>query len=132
LDIPQTDLVINAELPRNPVNYIHRVGRTARAGRRGLAVSLVSETDVKLVHAAEKASGRELTKCEQVTDEIAVQLLGPATKAARLVKLKLMDIGFDELVQKFKSRKARDRKERQRLDQSLRKQEAAALKDHSK
>lgn len=99
-----------------------------RAGRRGRAVSLVAETDVKLVHAAEKASGRELVKCQEVTDEIAVTLLGPTTKAARLVKLKLADIGFDELVQKFKERKARDRKERQRLDRALRKQERQAQK----
>ena len=126
LDIPHTDLVINAELPRNPVNYVHRVGRTARAGRRGRAVSLVAETDIQLVHAAEKASGRELVKCEAVTDEIAVKLLGPTTKAARLVKLKLADIGFDELVQKFKERKVRDRKERQRLDRALRAQAASA------
>lgn len=128
LDIPHTDLVINAELPRNPINYVHRVGRTARAGRRGLAVSLVAETDIQLVHAAEKASGRELVKCEPVTDDIAVSLLGPTTKAARLVKLKLADIGFDELVQKFKERKVRDGKERQRLDRALRKQEVHSKK----
>lgn len=116
LDIPHTDLVINVELPRNPVNYVHRVGRTARAGRRGRAVSLVAESDISLVHAAERASGRELVKCLAVTDEIAVTMLGPAAKAARLTKLKLADIGFDELLQKFKERKVRDRKERQRRE----------------
>jgi ATP-dependent RNA helicase DDX49/DBP8 len=126
LDIPFTDLVINCELPRNPVNYVHRVGRTARAGRRGRAVSLVSEHDIALVHASEKASGRELLKNKEVTDDIAVTMLGTATKASRLAKLKLQDIGFDELVQKFKERKARDRKERQRIEKALRKQEKAA------
>ena len=49
-------------------------------------------------------------------------MLGPVTKAARLAKMKLMDIGFDELVKNFKERKARDRKERQRIERSLRKQ----------
>jgi ATP-dependent RNA helicase DDX49/DBP8 len=86
----------------------------------------VSEHDIELVHAAEKASGRELLKNKEVTDDIAVTMLGTATKASRLAKLKLQDIGFDELVQKFKERKARDRKVRQRIEKALRKQEKAA------
>eukprot|EP00536_Pseudo-nitzschia_multiseries_P003995 jgi/Psemu1/302271/fgenesh1_kg.64_\ len=130
LDVPSVDLVINSELPRNPVSYVHRIGRTARAGRRGRAISLVSEQDVSLVHAAEEITGRPLEKCSEITDEAAIRMLGPVTKAARLAKMKLMDIGFDELVKKFKERKARDRKERQRIERSLRKQakKAAAKK----
>ena len=122
LDVPTVDLVINSELPRNPVSYVHRIGRTARAGRRGRAISLVSEQDVSLVHAAEEITGRPLEKCSEITDDAAIRMLGPVTKAARLAKMKLMDIGFDELVKKFKERKARDRKERQRIERSLRKQ----------
>lgn len=122
LDVPSVDLVINSELPRNPVSYVHRIGRTARAGRRGRAISLVSEQDVSLVHAAEEITKRPLLKCSEITDDAAVRMLGPVTKAARLAKMKLMDIGFDELVKKFKERKARDRKERQRIERSLRKQ----------
>lgn len=130
LDIPSVDLVINSELPRNPVSYVHRIGRTARAGRRGRAISLVSEQDVALVHAAEEITGRPLGKCSEITDEAAIRMLGPVTKAARLAKMKLMDIGFDELVKKFKERKVRDRKDRQRIERSLRKQakKAAAQK----
>lgn len=120
LDIPTVDLVLNAELPRNPVSYVHRVGRTARAGRRGRAISLVDESQISLVHAAERISGRELTKCTDVTDDMALTLLGPVAKAARVTKLKLMEIGFDELVQKFKERKALDRKERRRIEKALR------------
>jgi ATP-dependent RNA helicase DDX49/DBP8 len=122
LDVPSVDLVINSELPRNPVNYVHRVGRTARAGRRGRAISLVSEVDVSLVHAAEKITGRPLEKCPDVTDNDALRMLGPVTKASRLAKMKLMDIGFDELVKKFKERKVRDRKERLRIEKALQKQ----------
>ena len=42
------------------------------------------------------------------------------------IHLCLMDIGFDELVQKFKERKVRDRKERQRIERALKKQQKKA------
>lgn len=128
LDIPSVDLVINAELPRNAVSYVHRVGRTARAGRRGRAISLVGENDVSLVHAAEEITGRPLEKCADITDEAAIRMLGPVTKAARLAKMKLMEIGFDDLVKKFKERKVRDRKERQRIERSLKRSAVKAEK----
>ena len=121
LDIPTVDLVINAELPRKPTDYIHRVGRTARVGRRGRAISLVSEQDIDLVHAVEKASGRELGKCEEITEDIAVKLLGPVAKAGRLAKMKLMEVGFDELVKQQKERKARERHARNKAERAARK-----------
>lgn len=121
LDVPAVDLVINSELPRRAVDYVHRVGRTARAGRRGRAVSLVGEQDIDLVHEAERISGRSLLKCEEITDDMAVRLLGPVAKASRLTKMKLMDIGFDELVQKHRDRKKRDRRRREKSEQRARK-----------
>ena len=130
LDVPSVDLVINAELPRKSIDYVHRVGRTARAGRRGRAVSLVSEHDVTLVHAAEQITGRPLLLCPEITEDAAIKMLGPVTKAARLAKMKLMDIGFEELLQKFKERKVRDRKDRQRIEKMLRKQQTKSSGKH--
>ncbi len=46
LDIKNVDLVINLDLPDDPENYIHRIGRTGRAGANGKAFSLVSDRDV--------------------------------------------------------------------------------------
>ncbi|KAF2721710.1 ATP dependent RNA helicase [Polychaeton citri CBS 116435] len=60
LDIPSVGLVINYDLPRDPSDYVHRVGRTARAGRKGSSVSLVGQRDVELVHAIEAKVGEEM------------------------------------------------------------------------
>ncbi len=49
LDLETVDRVINFHLPQELENYIHRVGRTARAGRKGLVVNLVTERDQSLM-----------------------------------------------------------------------------------
>ncbi|KAF4121284.1 ATP-dependent RNA helicase DDX49/DBP8 [Geosmithia morbida] len=65
LDIPEVSLVINYDIPRDPDDYIHRVGRTARAGRKGEAVTFVGQRDVELVLAIEKRVGREMVAWEE-------------------------------------------------------------------
>jgi ATP-dependent RNA helicase DDX47/RRP3 len=41
------DLVVNYDIPQNAKDYVHRVGRTARAGKAGRALSLVTQYDVE-------------------------------------------------------------------------------------
>lgn len=53
LDINELALVINADLPKIAEDYIHRIGRTGRAGLEGLAISLVSADEVNLLSAIE-------------------------------------------------------------------------------
>lgn len=60
LDMPSVDLVINYAVPLNPKDYVHRVGRTARAGRAGLALTIVTQYDVEGYQKIEKAIGKEL------------------------------------------------------------------------
>jgi ATP-dependent RNA helicase RhlE len=50
LDIERVDRVVNVHLPQDADNYLHRVGRTARAGRKGLVVNLVTERDQPLMN----------------------------------------------------------------------------------
>ena len=54
LDIEHVDRVVNVHLPRDADNYLHRVGRTARAGREGLVVNLVTERDASLMSRSEE------------------------------------------------------------------------------
>jgi ATP-dependent RNA helicase DDX49/DBP8 len=61
LDIEDVALVINWDLPQEPEEYTHRVGRTARAGRGGIAVSFVTERDEDRVLAIEKRISEQLS-----------------------------------------------------------------------
>jgi len=60
LDIPHIDVVINFDIPTHSKDYIHRVGRTARAGRSGRAVTFVSQYDVELYQRIEHLLGKQL------------------------------------------------------------------------
>lgn len=63
IDIDDITLVLNYDAPRDPEDYVHRIGRTARAGREGRALTLVSERDMprlrSIEHLLEKKVPRE-------------------------------------------------------------------------
>ncbi|WP_269499030.1 DEAD/DEAH box helicase [Castellaniella sp. S9] len=54
LDIDQLPQVVNFELPNVPEDYVHRIGRTGRAGSAGSALSLVDQSEIKLLRAIER------------------------------------------------------------------------------
>ena len=54
LDIERVERVINVHLPQTIDNYLHRVGRTARAGRPGVVVNLVTQRDRPLIDKIDK------------------------------------------------------------------------------
>jgi ATP-dependent RNA helicase RhlE len=64
LDIDQLPHVINYELPNVPEDYVHRIGRTGRAGSPGEAVSLVSEDERPYLLAIEKLMGKKVARLE--------------------------------------------------------------------
>ena len=62
IDIDNVSHVFNFELPNVPEQYVHRIGRTARAGASGLAVSFVAPDERQYLRAIEKTTGRQIEK----------------------------------------------------------------------
>ncbi len=63
IDIEDIGTVVNFDVPRDAEDYIHRIGRTARASAEGTAITLVSEKDQGSFHKIEQFLGREVPKC---------------------------------------------------------------------
>ena len=59
LDIKELDAVINYELPHQPDTYVHRIGRTGRAGEEGQAFNLVTEREINRAQDIEEFTGRD-------------------------------------------------------------------------
>ncbi|KAL2264129.1 hypothetical protein VTK26DRAFT_1998 [Humicola hyalothermophila] len=72
LDIPNVDCVLNYDLAQDSKTYVHRVGRTARAGKSGLAISIVTQYDLELWLRTEAALGMKLTEYSLEKDEVMV------------------------------------------------------------
>merc|ERR1711915_428762 len=91
LDIPHVDVVVNFDIPTHSKDYIHRVGRTARAGRAGRSVTFVSQYDVELYQRIEALLGKKLPLYP--TEESEVLLLSERVmEANRLAKTELKEM----------------------------------------
>ena len=88
LDIPQVELVINSNVPASPKDYIHRVGRTARAGRGGMAITLMTQYDVDRVKQIEATINTKLVEFETNENEV-LPLLRAVMVARREAQLKV-------------------------------------------
>lgn len=67
LDIDDVDIVVNFELPRDPEDYVHRIGRTARAGRKGKAVTFIGRRDFSLLARIERFIGTRMQREKVMT-----------------------------------------------------------------
>jgi translation initiation factor 4A len=68
IDIQQLSLVINFDLPKSKETYIHRIGRSGRYGRKGVAINLITDRDVTHMEEIEKHYD---TKVEEMPQNIA-------------------------------------------------------------
>ena len=101
LDIPYVDYIISFSPPNCVTDYIHRVGRTARAGQKGASITLVSQHDVKLILNIEEETKTKMEEYKiqkkQVEDEDFLKKVMMARNEAEMY--------LDELAPSKKKRK---------------------------
>ena len=85
IDIDDILMVINYDVPRDVEDYVHRIGRTARAQRDGVAITFVSDTDMRYFFNIERFLGKEITKnpLPEGLGEPPVYQPAPARKQSR-------------------------------------------------
>lgn len=98
LDIPSVSLVVNYDLPHAHDDYIHRVGRTARANRHGLALTLVTQHDVNRLLELEEAVNVKLTEFKVDESQVITNL--------KMVneKKKYTQVRMEEINEKFEGK----------------------------
>ncbi|MFH4976151.1 hypothetical protein AB6A40_002860 [Gnathostoma spinigerum] len=104
LDIPNVDAVINYDVPMQSKDYIHRVGRTARAGKSGKAVTIVTQYDVEMYQKIEHLIGKKLPLYPTVENEVML-LVERVTEAEQSAKQEMKEME-DKSKNKRKRRKS--------------------------
>ncbi len=102
LDIEQLPFVVNFDLPLNPEDYVHRIGRTGRAGLEGEAISLVGEEDREKIAAVERLIRKKLPLVDPPAMPRGQKKVAPAqsrpgqNKMAAASKTRSIDPLFDQ------------------------------------
>ncbi|KAH9951744.1 P-loop containing nucleoside triphosphate hydrolase protein [Amylocystis lapponica] len=106
LDIEDVAIVVNWDMPDEPEEYTHRVGRTARAGKGGIAISFVTERDEERVLRVEERIGLKLTEMS-LPEKDVLEKLNAVSTAKRLANMELHDSDFGkrEDIHKIKTAK---------------------------
>ncbi|XP_055927153.1 probable ATP-dependent RNA helicase DDX47 [Argiope bruennichi] len=103
LDIPHVDVVINFDIPGNSKDYIHRVGRTARAGRGGKSITFVTQYDVELYQKIETLIGKKLPLYPTQTEEV-MMLVDRVTEAQLLANKEMKEMEGKDRKRKHKQK----------------------------
>ena len=110
IDIDQVDYVVNYDLPMQPEDYVHRIGRTGRAGARGFAVSLVSpETEENLAE-IQKLIGKELPTMELFSLDREAAEAEAEARSMQLQARRSKDPEVEAVVKELTDKKRKERK----------------------
>jgi len=101
LDISEVDIVINYDIPVYPKDYIHRVGRTARAGKAGRAFNLVNQYDVEAYQKCEEFISQKLELYPTEEKEVLI-LMDRVGESQRIAAIQMKENGFSQKGKKEK------------------------------
>ncbi len=91
IDIDNLELVVNYDLPYDPEDYVHRIGRTGRAGKKGMAMTFVSGRDIYKLQFIERYTK---TKIQRGTIPTALEVEGKRVESLYHQLLKTLDTGL--------------------------------------
>merc|ERR1712146_152109 len=87
IDVQQVSLVINYDLPHKVENYLHRIGRSGRFGRKGMAINFVTERDVRSMREIERYYETQIEtpgrRCRYALRDSVTSAIGPMCRAAQ-------------------------------------------------
>eukprot|EP00484_Ammonia_sp_Unknown_P008570 CAMPEP_0197075740 /NCGR_PEP_ID=MMETSP1384-20130603/211763_1 /TAXON_ID=29189 /ORGANISM="Ammonia sp." /LENGTH=633 /DNA_ID=CAMNT_0042514589 /DNA_START=27 /DNA_END=1930 /DNA_ORIENTATION=+ len=115
LDIPIVSIIINYDIPIHSKDYIHRVGRTARAGKKGQAINLVTQYDVEIFQRIEQLINLKMSKYPNIEKGSVMQLIERVLKADHVASMQIKEhkdeikLKIKELSQRKKTRKGAPR-----------------------
>ncbi|MFD1393053.1 DEAD/DEAH box helicase [Lacticaseibacillus jixianensis] len=89
LDISGVTHVYNYDIPQDPDSYVHRIGRTGRAGRKGVSVTLVTPNEVEYLRTIEDLTKKRMTPLKPPTEKEA--FIGQVSTGLETIKAQLAD-----------------------------------------
>lgn len=114
-------MVVNYDIPTHSKDYIHRVGRTARAGRSGKSLTFVTQYDIELYQRIEYLIGKQLPQYVVHEDEVML-LLERVNEADRQARIQIKDVEDDK----------KDHRQRRKRNEKQEGGDAGAMKNPKK
>lgn len=90
LDLPQVELVINFDIPTQPKEYVHRIGRTGRIGKEGRSITFVTQYDIEYFQKIERLTGKKMDLCQSNKQEV-MTLINTVSEALDIAKKKIKE-----------------------------------------
>lgn len=104
LDVPRISHVVNYDIPYDTETYVHRIGRTGRAGRKGKAILFVAPREKRMLSSIEKATNQPIVALQMPTREDVVDKRVESFKQVITATIESEDLSFfEELVESYQN-----------------------------